>query len=113
MKIGTVSTATGLGIHTIRYYAKQGLLRKPDKDNSGHRAYSEKDIDILNWIVCMKNSGMSLSRIKAYTKAFYDDDHDVCITYLEEHLKQLSKQKQDIDHYIEVTTNKITRFRNA
>lgn len=89
MKIGCVSEKNGLGIHTIRYYEKQGLLRKPEKDNSGHRAYDAKDVDILNWIVCMKNSGMSLSRIKAYTKAFYDDDHAVCVAYLEDHLKHL------------------------
>ena len=76
MKIGAVSDETGLGIHTIRYYEKQGLIKKPEKDASGHRAYDSRDIEILNWVSCMKNSGMSLNKIKLYTKAFYDENPD-------------------------------------
>ena len=113
MKIGTLSSQTGLGIHTIRYYEKQGLIRKPNKDESGHRAYSSEDAEILNWISCMKHSGMSLSKIKTYTQAFYNNDDKTCTALLEEHLTQLFDQQENIRHFIEVTQNKITRFKNA
>jgi MerR family transcriptional regulator, aldehyde-responsive regulator len=113
MKIGSVSKKTGLGIHTIRYYEKQGLLKKPEKDASGHRTYRSKDVEILDWISCMKNSGMSLNKIKTYTSAFYTDDRNACIEMLEEHLRHLQVQQQNISHYIEVTKNKIFRFKNA
>jgi DNA-binding transcriptional MerR regulator len=113
MKIGSVSDQTGLGIHTIRYYEKQGLIKKPEKDESGHRAYTLKDIDVLDWVSCMKNSGMSLNKIKEYTKAFYADDRSTCATLLEEHLKHLFAQREKTDHYIEVTKNKIIRFKSA
>lgn len=110
MKIGTVSRSTGLSIHTIRYYEKQGLLKKPEKDSSGHRAYDAKDVTILNWISCMKGSGMSLAKIKAYTKGFYEDDYAVCIKFLDDHLEHLYRQREKVDHYIEVTRDKIARF---
>jgi len=113
MKIGTISEKTGLGIHTIRYYEKQGLIKKPEKDESGHRAYVPRDVEILNWVSCMKSSGMSLNKIKEYTKAFYDDDHATCTALLEEHLKHLLSQKEKTDHYIEVTKSKIIKFRRA
>lgn len=113
MKIGTVSSETGLGIHTIRYYEKQGLIQKPIKDISGHRAYAHKDVEVLNWISCMKNSGMSLNKIKQYTEAFYSDDKQACIELLQEHLAHLTVQQQNIEHYVEVTKNKINRFKNA
>ncbi len=48
MKIGAVSDKTGLGIHTIRYYEKQGLVIQPKKDASGHRSYTSTDVDVLN-----------------------------------------------------------------
>ena len=48
MKIGTVSKETGLGIHAIRYYEKQGLINKLVKDVSGHRVYSPKDVELLD-----------------------------------------------------------------
>ena len=113
MKIGTVSEKTGLGIDTIRYYEKQGLIKKPDKDESGHRVYAEKDIELLNWVSCMKNSGMSLNKIKAYTTAFYGEDHSTCEVLLEEHLKHLYAQRERTNHFIEVTQSKIARYKNT
>lgn len=113
MKIGTVSDQTGLGIHTIRYYEKQGLVKKPLKDVSGHRSYSNNDVEVLNWISCMKNSGMSLNKIKDYTDAFYSNDKMSCISLLEEHLYHLKEQQKHINHYIDVTKNKINRFKSA
>lgn len=110
MKIGTVSDKTGLGIHTIRYYEKQGLLKKPNKDKSGHRVYESQDVDILNWISCMKGSGMSLNNIRAYTKAFYNNDRSACIAFLKQHLAHLYEQKKSTEHYIDVTESKINKF---
>jgi len=113
MKIGTVSEQTGLGIHTIRYYEKQGLIKMPEKDDSGHRAYVPRDIEVLNWVSCMKSSGMSLNKIKQYTKAFYADDSAICTTLLEEHLEHLFHQKERTDHFIKVTKSKIIKFKSA
>ena len=113
MKIGIVSEQTGLGIHTIRYYEKQGLIKMPEKDDSGHRAYVPRDVEILNWISCMKSPGMSLNKIKQYTKAFYADDSATCSILLEEHLQHLFSQKERTDHYIEVTKSKIIKFKSA
>ena len=113
MKIGIVSDKTGLGIHTIRYYEKQGLVKQPSKDSSGHRVYSAKDVDLLNWISCMKHSGMSLSTIKQYTKAFYSNNSAACSLFLEEHLHHLLLQRDSIEHYIEVTENKIKNLKTS
>ena len=113
MKIGSVSRQTGLGIHTIRYYEKQGLIRRPLKDSSGHRYYDASDVEILGWIACMKHSGMSLTKIKKYAKGFYDKDSAICIALLQEHLGHLFLQHQSIDHYIAVTQDKISRFKSA
>lgn len=113
MKIGTVSEQTGLGIHAIRYYEKQGLVKQPLKDASGHRSYTVADVDVLNWISCMKNSGMSLNKIKEYTEAFYCGDRDGCVNLLQEHLSGLLTQQKNIKHYVKVTKDKINRFKNS
>lgn len=113
MKIGTVSEQTSLSIHTIRYYEKQGLIKKPVKDVSGHRAYTADDVEVLNWVSCMKNSGMSLNRIKEYTDAFYSNDKLSCIAMLETHLQHLLEQQANINHYIDVTRDKIKRFKTS
>jgi DNA-binding transcriptional MerR regulator len=66
MKIGEFSKKTGLSIHTIRYYEKIGLIKKKSKDKSGHRNYSEFDIEWVNFITCLKVTGMTLEQIYYY-----------------------------------------------
>jgi MerR family transcriptional regulator, aldehyde-responsive regulator len=111
MKIGLVSENTGLSVYAIRYYEKQGLIRQPQKDSSGHRSYSGKDVELLNWVLCMKNAGMSLTKIRLYATAFYHDDDQQCLSLLEEHLQKLTQQQQDLHHYLSVTASKIQRFK--
>ena len=113
MKIGTVSKETGLGIHAIRYYEKQGLINKPVKDVSGHRVYSPKDVELLDWVSCMKNSGMPLSKIREYSEAFYSDNSSACLTLLKDHLALLNEKKLDIMHYVDVTEKKISRLNRS
>ncbi|KZM42112.1 MerR family transcriptional regulator [Marinomonas sp. SBI22] len=111
MKIADVSRKTGLSAHTIRYYEKQGLVKTPAKDASGHRAFSEKEVELLNWVACLKKSGMSLNKIKAYVAAFEADDSPLATDILEQHLLKLKNQQEDIHHYIDVTSEKIKRLK--
>ena len=52
---------------TIRYYDKQGLLPFVQRSESGYRMFSEKDIDLLNMIECLKLTGMPIKEIKQFT----------------------------------------------
>jgi len=113
MKIGAVSEQTGLSAHTIRYYEKLGLISKATKDSSGLRVYSNKGIELLNWIACLKKSGMSLSKINTYVAGYNEDNVDVVIKILEQHLEKLLIQQQDIAHYIDVTAKKINRLKSS
>jgi DNA-binding transcriptional MerR regulator len=66
MKIGEFSRKSGLSVHTIRYYEKIGLLKKKSKDSSGHGNYSERDMEWISFIVCLKSTEMSLDDILNY-----------------------------------------------
>jgi MerR family transcriptional regulator, aldehyde-responsive regulator len=111
MKIGLVSENTGLSVHAIRYYEKQRLIRPAEKDGSGHRYYSDRDIELLNWILCMKNSGMSLTKIRLYAEAFYQQNSAQCLALLQEHLQNLQQKQQQLKHYLRVTSHKIKKLK--
>ena len=111
MKIADVSRKTGLSAHTIRYYEKQGLVKTPNKDASGHRAFGEKEVELLNWVACLKKSGMSLNKIKTYVAAFEAEDNPLATDILEQHLLKLKQQLVDTHHYIDVTDVKIKRLK--
>lgn len=113
MKIGAVSELTGLSTHTIRYYEKQGLIVPAQKDASGHRQYRPDDVELLNWISCMKHSGMSLSNIKRYVTASKEGDTALALAMLDTHLTKLQNQQQAITHYIDVTQQKMARLKKA
>ena len=87
VKINEVSQQFNLSIDTLRYYEKIGLLDKVDKEN-GIRNYKEKDLERLEFIVCMKQSGMTLETIRQYFELLTEGDKT-----LEGRLKLLEKQQ--------------------
>ncbi len=111
MKIGQLSEQSGLSAHTIRYYEKMGLIEKPQKDGSGHRHYESGDLELINWVSCLKKSGMSLQKIREYTAAFHGDNDEILVDILTLHLDKLRAQQEDIEHYLDVTSEKLSRLK--
>lgn len=63
--IGQVSEAVHLPISTLRYYDKEGLF--PDiQRSSGIRKFSEKELEALRIIECLKKSGLEIKDIKQF-----------------------------------------------
>ena len=55
--IGQVSRMFGLPVSTLRYYDKEGLF--PDMQrSSGIRNFSEREVESLRMIECLKKTGM-------------------------------------------------------
>ncbi|ADL52956.1 MerR family transcriptional regulator [Clostridium cellulovorans] len=61
--IGELVKELNINKETIRYYEKIGLLSEPKKDENGYRIYSKKDIEIIRFILIVKNLGFSLREI--------------------------------------------------
>ncbi|MGD2197440.1 MerR family transcriptional regulator [Lysinibacillus fusiformis] len=62
MKIAEFAVCTGLSKDTIRYYEKMDLLHPEIKNKQ--REYNKKDIDIVETILKLKQTGFSLQEIK-------------------------------------------------
>ena len=43
LTIGKFAAAEGVGVETVRFYQRRGLLALPERRNSGFREYSEAD----------------------------------------------------------------------
>ena len=50
MKIGELAQRSGVGIDTVRYYERQGLLPSPVRMASGYRSYELPDIARLRFV---------------------------------------------------------------
>lgn len=64
MKIGEVAKRSGIGIETIRYYEREGLLLEPERRPSGYRQYDESTLERLEYIRRAKELGFTLAEIR-------------------------------------------------
>lgn len=74
LTIGKVATQTGLGIETIRFYERRGLIPEPARRPSGYRDYSPQVIDRLRFIRRAKELGFSLREIGELLFLRVDDE---------------------------------------
>lgn len=63
--IGEFSALTNLGIHTLRYYEKENLI-SPERKENGRRLYSENDVNWIQFIKRLKDTGMPIKEIQKY-----------------------------------------------
>lgn len=63
--IGQVSEMFSLPISTLRYYDKEGLFPQMER-SSGIRRFSERELEALRVIECLKRSGLEIKEIKQF-----------------------------------------------
>ncbi|MFB9236346.1 MerR family transcriptional regulator [Plantactinospora siamensis] len=69
LSIGEVSERTGLSVHALRFYEREGILANPvSRGAGGRRVYREEDVDWLTVCVVLRASGMPLPDIRRYTE---------------------------------------------
>lgn len=62
--IGEVANAAGVGVETIRFYERRGLIEQPPKPaHGGFRRYPEKAAQLIQFIRRAQNVGFSLREI--------------------------------------------------
>jgi len=63
---GLASKKLGLSKDTLRYYEKEGLLPAIKRDSSGHRTFSESDVEWIFLIKCLRDTDMPIFKIRKY-----------------------------------------------
>lgn len=64
LTIGQVARRAGVGVETVRFYERKGLLAVPDRRASGYRQYDETGVARLRFIRRAKELGFTLHEIK-------------------------------------------------
>lgn len=64
LKIGEVSKRSGIGIETLRFYEKSGILSRPVRSASGYRMYDGEVLERLAFIKRTQVLGFSLEEIR-------------------------------------------------
>ncbi|MEX2284888.1 MAG: MerR family DNA-binding protein [Gemmatimonadota bacterium] len=76
LTIGAVAKQAGLGIQTVRFYEREGLIEAPPRSSSGYRAYDEKAVYRLRFIRRAQELGFTLKEIRELIALEQDQDAD-------------------------------------
>ena len=63
LTIGQVARQAGVGVETVRFYEREGLLEEPPRRASGYRQYSEQVVKRIHFIKRAQQLGFSLKEI--------------------------------------------------
>lgn len=66
--IGEVSKQTGIPVSTLRYYDNEGMFPHMNRGSGGTRTFSETEINTLEIVECLKDSGLSIKDITKFLK---------------------------------------------
>lgn len=64
MTIGKLAKAAGVGVETIRFYERKGIIRKPQKRDSGFRTYDAGEAARVRFVKRAQELGFTLREIK-------------------------------------------------
>lgn len=64
MSIGQLAHQGGVGVETVRFYERRGLLEDPPRSPSGYREYPPEALERLRFIRRAKGLGFSLAEIE-------------------------------------------------
>ena len=112
--IKEVSALVGLPPSTLRYYEDVSVIPAIARDpSSGHRIYTEGDLELLTWVACLSASGMSIADMREYVRSGLGAERDVAefISLLQQQDARLQEEAQIIELRREFLRTKIAYWR--
>ncbi len=64
MTIGKLAKSAGVGVETIRFYERKGLIRKPQRRDGGFRYYAPEEAARVRFVRRAQELGFTLREVK-------------------------------------------------
>lgn len=106
---------THLPATTLRYYDREGVLPMVERRESGYRTFSDTDINMLNLVKCLKQTGLSIKDIKQFSKWVCDGDASLQQRYqlFLDRKKCVQQQIQELEETLELINYKCKYYETA
>lgn len=115
MTIGQIAKLAGVGVETIRFYEREGLLNKPTRRQSGYRVFTPDVVGRIQFIKKAKQLGFSLREIRDLlylrvdgraTAADLKLRVDAKISEIDDRLRDLKRMRGALVRLSQTCTNK-------
>lgn len=74
LSIGRLAERSRTNTPTIRYYEQIGLLKRPDRRDSGHRVYGDADLKRLTFIRRCREFGFPIEQVRSLVDLLENGD---------------------------------------
>ncbi|MFJ3769536.1 MerR family transcriptional regulator [Streptomyces sp. NPDC090082] len=113
MSIGEVAERTGLTVHALRFYEREGLLVGPVRRTSGgRRRYTTVDVEWLQICVRLRESGMPLADLKRFAELVRQGQGNEAerLRLLDAHRQRVEEQIQALEECRSLITWKVAVY---
>ncbi|NBB91129.1 MAG: MerR family DNA-binding protein [Spirochaetes bacterium] len=95
LTIGEVARRAEIGVETIRYYEREGLVPQPERSESGYRQFPPDTVRRLRFIVHAKRLGFSLKEIAELLSLRVDTPSTVACNEVREHAERKLQEVEE------------------
>lgn len=110
LSIREVAKRSGLSVHALRFYEREGLFANPVRRlSNGRRIYHEEDLEWLAICKKRRSSGMSLATIRQYIELARQgpgNEHER-LELLRRHENHVEAQIQELHETLNVMRHKV------
>lgn len=92
---------TGLSYDTLKFYCNEGLVPNVKRDKNNYRVFSDKDIEWIKSLSCLKSCNMSITEMKEYL--------DLCM----QGESSILERKKILDLKLKELQNKINEIQDS
>lgn len=106
---GELSKVAGVGVETVRYYERRGLLPAPPRTAAGHRRYDDESVRRVGFIRRAQALGFTLSEIQELlslrvtpgTCSTVETQATKTISRIDERMRELRRMKRALGSLVE------------
>ena len=126
MTITEVSQKYNLPQDTLRYYERIGLIPRVNRNKNGIRDYTEENCKWVEFIKCMRASGLPIEVLIEYVglflqgdatiearKALFTEQRKLLLTRMEDMQKTLERLDYKIASYENIVVDKENELKNS
>ncbi|WP_158883703.1 MerR family transcriptional regulator [Amycolatopsis anabasis] len=113
LSIGKVAEATGLSVHALRFFEREGLFLHPiSRSSGGRRIYDSADVEWLKLCNRLRDSGMPIATIKEFARLVRSGpgNESERLELLREHERAVRAKIAELNASLEVIHTKVVTY---
>lgn len=95
LTIARAAEAAGVGLETVRYYERRGLIRQP-ASNGGYRRYGNEQIERIRFVKRAQALGFTLEEVESLLKLHDGTDRRSVRTIAGKRLEEIRARIEDL-----------------